>query len=192
MTDRVLDQTRRRVFEGESVLAQEKVVSIFEDQSDIIRKDFEDTYYGHEICTNVGRTSMVLDCQILDGNPADASLSLEAIERQKETLCQAPRQVAFDGAFGSKKNLEDSKALGTEDVVFSKGRSLEVSDMVKSLYVYRKLRNFRAGIEGVISFLKRTFGLDRCTWRTLASFKSYVWSSFVASNLLLMARAVPG
>ena len=192
LTERVLDQTRRRVFEGESVPAQEKLVSIFEDHSDILRKDFKDTYYGHKICINVGKTSMVLDCQILDGNPADATLSLKAIERQKEILGQAPRQAVFDGAFGSRKNLEDIKKLGTEDVVFSKGRSLKVSDMAKSLYVYRKLRNFRAGIEGVISYLKRTFGLDRCTWRTWPSFKSYVWSSIVASNLLIMARAVLG
>ena len=62
--------------------------------------------------------------------------------------------------------------------------------MAKSLYVYRKLRNFRAGIEGVISYLKRTFGLHRCTWRSWPSFQSYVWSSILASNLLIMARAV--
>jgi IS5 family transposase len=50
--------------------------------------------------------------------------------------------------------------------------------------VYRKLRNFRAGIEANISCLKRAFGL-RCTWRGLAHFTSYVWSSVVAYNLAL-------
>ncbi len=189
LTHRVLDQTRRRVFAGESVPAQEKIVSIFEDHSDIIRKDFKETYYGHKICLNVGKTSMVLDCQILEGNPADSTLSLRAIERQQQILDQPPRQVAFDGAFGSKANLAAIKELGTQDVVFTKG-SFKVSDMAKSLYVYRKLRNFRAGIEGVISYLKRTFGLHRCTWRSWPSFQSYVWSSIVASNLLIMARAV--
>lgn len=190
LTERVIDQTRRRVFEGESVPAQQKVVSIFEEHSDVIRKDFRDTYYGHKICINVGKTSMVLDCQILEGNPADSTLSLQAIERQKEILGQAPRQAVFDGAFSSKQNLQDIKALGTQDVVFSKSSSIQASDMARSLYVYRKLRSFRAGVEGVISYLKRSFGLHRCTWRTWPSFKSYVWSSIVASNLLIMARAV--
>ncbi len=190
LTQRILDQTRRRVFAGESVPAQEKIVSIFEDHSDIIRKDFKDTYYGHKICLNVGKTSMVLDCQILEGNPADSTLSLQAIERQQQILGQPPRQAVFDGAFGSKANLDAIKKLGTQDVVFTKGRTLKVSDMAKSLYVYRKLRNFRAGIEGVISYLKRTFGLHRCTWRSWPSFQSYIWSSILASNLLIMARAV--
>lgn len=190
LTHRVLGQTRRRVFAGESVPAREKVVSIFEDHSDIIRKDFRETYYGHKICLNVGKTSMVLDCQILEGNPADATLAVQAIERQQAILGQPPRQAAFDGAFGSKANLKAIKKFGTQDVVFTKGKFLKVSEMAKSLYVYRTLRHFRAGVEGVISYLKRTFGLHRCTWRSWPSFQSYVWSSIVASNLLIMARAV--
>jgi transposase, IS5 family len=63
--------------------------------------------------------------------------------------------------------------------------------MTKNSTVYRRLRNFRAGIEAGISFLKRAFGLGRCTWSGLASFKAYVWSSVVAANLLVMARLVP-
>lgn len=190
MTEHILDQTCRRVFEGETVPAPEKIVSIFEHHSDVIRKDFKDTYYGHKICLNVGKSSMVLDCQILRGNPADVTLSLKAIERQQQILGTPPRQAVFDGAFSSKANLVAIKQLGTKDVVFTKSKSLKVSDMAKSLYVYRKLRHFRAGVEGVISYLKRTFGLRRCTWRSWASFNSYVWSSIIASNLLIMARAV--
>lgn len=190
LLDRVIDQTRRRVFEEESVPAQEKIVSIFEVHTDIIRKDFKNTYYGHKICLNVGKSSMVLDCQILQGNPADSTLALEAIQRQQEIYDRAPRQAVFDGAFGSKANVKEIKKLGVEDVVFTKGKALKISDMARSAWVYRKLRNFRAGIEGVISYLKRTFGLHRCTWRSWPSFQSYVWSSIVASNLLLMARAV--
>jgi transposase, IS5 family len=50
------------------------------------------------------------------------------------------------------------------------------------------LRHFRAGIEGTISFLKRVVGLERCTWRTLESFHSYVLSSVATANVLLLAR----
>ena len=63
--------------------------------------------------------------------------------------------------------------------------------MVRSRWVYRKLRNFRAGIEAGISCLKRAYGLARCTWKGLAHFKAYVWSSVVAYNLALFARLKP-
>jgi IS5 family transposase len=64
--------------------------------------------------------------------------------------------------------------------------------MVKSRWVYRKLRNFRAGIEAGISCLKRAYGLVRVTWRGLEHFETYIWSSVVAYNLALLARLKPG
>ena len=60
--------------------------------------------------------------------------------------------------------------------------------MVKSPWVYRRLRNFRSGIEAAISCLKRAYGAARCTWRGLDHFKAYIWSAVVAHNLVLFAR----
>jgi IS5 family transposase len=187
-TDRVKEQTRRRVMEGQSVAAEDKIVSIFEEHTDIIRKDSRETLYGHKICLTGGTSSMILDCVVLEGNPADVTLAETMMDRQMALYEQPPKQAAFDGAFASKSNLESIKSKGVEDVAFAKGRGLQVNDMVKSSWVYQRLRRFRSGIEGVISFLKRVFGLDRCTWRSFASFKSYVWSSIIAANLLVMAR----
>lgn len=184
----VIDQTERRVFNDESVPAKEKLVSIFEEHTDIIVKDHRETFYGHKICLTSGRSSLVTDCTILDGNPADSTLAEQMIDRHIDILGKAPKQVAYDGGFTSKANLDAIKAKGVMDVAFSKARTLKVTDMVRSSYVYKKLRNFRAGIEGTISFLKRLFGLDRCTWRSLPSFRSYVWSSILTFNLLAIAR----
>jgi len=185
---RVIDQTERRVFKGESVPSKEKVVSIFEEHTDIIVKDHRQTLYGHKICLTSGRSSLVTDCTILEGNPADSTLAEQMIDRHIDILGKAPRQVAFDGGFASKANLAAIKSKGVADVAFSKARMFNVTDMVRSSWVYKKLRNFRAGIEGTISFLKRIFGLDRCTWRSLRSFRSYVWSSILTFNLLVIAR----
>jgi len=81
----------------------------------------------------------------------------------------------------SQDNLTAAKARGVKDVAFHKKRGLAVEDMVKSRWVYRKLRNFRAGIEAGISCLKRrAYGLAGCTWRGLGHFKSYIWYAVVA------------
>jgi len=185
----VVDQTRRRVLEGEKVPVADKVVSIFEPHTDIIVKDRRETLYGHKLCLTTGKSGLITDCIILDGNPADSTLAVEAIERQVDIYGRPPRQASFDGGFASKDNLAVIKGeLGVEDVVFAKGRGLKVSDMAKSTWVYKKLRRFRAGIEGGISFLKRCFGLGRCLWRGLASFKAYTWASVLSANLLMLAR----
>lgn len=185
---RVMSQTERRIFQEESVPAGEKLVSIFEEHTDIIVKDRRDTLYGHKICLTSGRSTLITDCIILEGNPADSTLAERMIDRHIEIMGRAPTQAAFDGGFTSKANLDALKAKGVVDVAFSKARALSIPDMVRSSWVYKKLRNFRAGIEGTISFLKRVFGLDRCTWRSLPSFKSYVWSSIITFNLLVIAR----
>ena len=59
-------------------------------------------------------------------------------------------------------------------------------DMLKSLWVYQKLRNFRAGIEANISRLKRAFGLDRGNWTGWPGFRQYVWSAVVSYQVLVL------
>lgn len=185
---KVIDQTNRRVFKGEQVPASEKVVSFFEDHTDIIVKKRRETEYGHKIFLAGGRSTMILDCMITRGNPADTEHYAPLLKRQKEIYGRMPRQVSADGGFASKDNLDYAKTNRINDAVFAKKRGLSVLEMAKSNWVYKKLRNFRAGIEAGISALKRAFGLDRCTWKSWEGFGRYVWSSIVSYNLLVLAR----
>lgn len=191
LAKRVYDQTFRRVIQGESVPADQKVFSIFEEHTDIIIKDRRETHYGHKICLTGGSSNLILDCEILEGNPADTELVDQMLDRQKEIYGRYPLKVALDGGFASKDNLAKAKDRKIKDVCFSKKRGMKESDMCRSNYVYKKLRRFRAGIESGISWLKRSFGLTRCTWKGFRSFKCYVLSSVVAANLLTMARWKP-
>jgi IS5 family transposase len=184
----VIDQTRRRVFNGETVPSNDKVVSLFEPHTDIIIKGRRDVAFGHKLNLTTGRSGLVLDLAIESGNPADTDRFLPMLERQAVMYGRPPRQVATDGGYASRSNLAAAKALGVKDVAFHKKKGLEVREMVKSAWVYRKLRNFRAGIEGNISCLKRAYGLSRCTWKGLEHFRSYIWSAVVARNLLLLAK----
>ena len=185
---KVIDQAERRVIKGEKVPACDKVVSFFEDHTDIIVKGQRETQYGHKVFLTGGSSCMILDCVIEKGNPADSALYQEMLARHREVYGKMPRQVSADGGFTSEGNLEYAKGNGVKDAVFAKKRGLSVLDMAKSNWVYKKLRNFRAGIEACISALKRAFGLDRCTWSGWDGFKRYVWSSVVYYNLLVMAR----
>jgi len=187
-TARVIDQTERRVVHGESVPASEKIVSIFEPHTDIIVKDHRDTFYGHKLCVTGGASNLIIDCVICDGNPADSTMTDQMLDRQRGLYGRYPLKVALDGGFASKENLNSAKSKHIKDVCFAKKRGIEVEEMCRSPWVYRRLRRFRAGVESGISWLKRCFGLCRCTWKGLQSFKSYVWASIVSANLLTLAR----
>lgn len=188
LTEQVIRQTERRVIGGEKLPPAEKIVSIFEPHTDIIVKDNRDTFFGHKICLTGGGSNLILDCLIVQGNPADCTLPQTMLDRQRQIYGRYPLKAALDGGFASKDNLQDAKTCGVKDVCFAKKRGLKVADMCRSDYVYNRLRRFRAGIESGISWLKRSFGMWRCAWKGLASFKSYVWSSIVAANLLTLSR----
>ncbi len=188
LINKVIDQTTKRVVKDEKVPASEKIFSLFETHTDIIIKGSRDIQYGHKLNFSTGRSGMVLDVVIESGNPADSDQFIPMVDRHIKNYGKAPRQAAADGGYASKENLETARQRGIKDVAFHKKRGLEILDMAKSLWVYRKLRNFRAGIEASISYLKRCFGLSRCNWKGLEHFKSYVWSSVVTHNLVMMAR----
>jgi transposase, IS5 family len=99
-----------------------------------------------------------------------------------DKVYQLSKHGEGDGGYASTDNLKQAKEMGVKDVAFHKKKGLKVEDMTKSTWVYRKLCNFRAGIGAGISYLKRSFGLGRCSWKGLAHFKAYVWASVVAHN----------
>jgi len=188
---RVISQTQRRVFDGETVPAGEKLVSLFEPHADIIVKGGRQVQYGHKLNLATGKSGLILDVVIEAGNPADAERFVPMLDRHIARTGVPPRQTAADGGYASRANLAAAKARGVTDVAFHKKCGIAVAEMVKSPWVYRRLRNFRAGIEAAISCLKRGYGAARCTWRGLDHFKAYIWSAVVAHNLVLLARLKP-
>ena len=150
------------------------------------------SHYGHKLNLTTGRSGLILDLVIEAGNPADSERFLPMLERhiallrrgaaaggRRWRLCQPRQSQPGQGPRRQRHGLPQESA------------ACRIEDMVKSRWVYRKLRNFRAGIEAGISCLKRAYGLARCTWRGLDHFKAYVWSSVVAYNLALFARLKP-
>jgi len=188
---RVVAQTHRRVVLGETVPSSEKLVSIFETHTDIIVKDRRDTLYGHKLCLATGASGLITDCHVEKGNPADSTLAIAMVERHMERYGRAPHEACFDGAFSSRANFEEIKRLEVGNVVFTKGKGITIAEMAGDKATFRALRNFRAGIEATVSFLKRCVGWTRCTWRSLRSFNAYAWASVVTANLLLLARRQP-
>ncbi|MFC1734699.1 ISNCY family transposase [Candidatus Hydrogenedentota bacterium] len=184
----VIEQTERRVLYGESVPAQEKVLSIFEPHTDVIVKGQREPTYGHKICFTGGKSNLILDCQIFSGNPADTDEFMPALERHEKLYGRAPLKVATDGGFTSKDNANHAKQIGVRDIAFSSLKGNKLIDLIKSERVYKKLRKWRAGIEGVISAAKRAYGLSRCNWSSFESFKAYVHLGVLAFNLTMLAR----
>jgi transposase, IS5 family len=189
---RVVNQTKRRVLHGEEVPSSEKLFSLFEHHTNIIVKGARDIQYGHKINLSSEVKGFITHLSIEDGNPADSNLYLPVIHFHQTAFNTVPHSTVADGCYASNGNIADAKVLGVKRTVFSKTGNHSLSQMGVKKKTFDKLRNFRAGVEGNISELKRAFGASRATWKGLDGFKSFVWSSVLCYNLVRLSRLNTG
>ena len=185
---KVVDQTQRRIFDGEKVPASEKIVSLFEEHTSIIIKGERDVHYGHKINLSTAKGGFVTHLTIEDGNPKDSNLYFPVLSYHQNYLKVTPEDVACDGCYASHDNANKARNIGVKRTVFSKPVGLGLHQMGVKQKTFKRIKNFRAGIEGNISELKRRFGLGKSTWKKYDGFKSFVWSSVLMYNLTHMAR----
>lgn len=184
LAEQVYNIAYRRIIKGEQVPAKEKLVSIFEDHTDIIAKGKREVEFGHKITITTGKTGLIFDLQIHDGNPADSTL-VQGVYNNLTQKCKiAPKVMAFDGCYNSNNNVEFLKEKGVQ-YSFSKGPNSQSSNDKK---VNKKLYNFRAGIEACISLLKRKFGLTRIFEKTKIGFHKAVKKAVIVYNLCVLAK----
>jgi IS5 family transposase len=186
-----IDQCERRVLKDEKVPAEDKIVSIFEDHTDIIKRGKSrcPTEFGHKISVVTGKSGLITQFEVLKGNPGDDSTLEGILNNHVRQYDRAPWHFSADRRYYSAKNEDLLREKGVERVSIKKpGYRSEERKCFENQGWFKKLQKFRAGIEGIISGLMRGKGLKRCLWKGRRSFESYVGLSVVAFNLAKLAQ----
>jgi IS5 family transposase len=190
---RVISQTRRRVLEGEQVLAAEKLVSIFEPHTAIIRrgKAKKPTEFGRKVWLSEVDGGIVSNFRILEGNAGDEAQLRPALEDHLRLFGRAPELVAADRNVHSKENERLAKELGVKKVCLPKAgnKSAEREEHERQGW-FRRARRFRAGIEGRISVMKRREYLSRCRDKGEEGFGRWVGWGVLTANLGTIAQTL--
>ena len=191
--EQVVNQATRRVFQGEKVPAAEKIVSIFEPHSDIVRRNKarKPTEYGHKVWLNEVDGGVVTHWDVLEGNPSDEQQWLPSLERHIECFGRPPYQMSADRGVHSSENERIAQARGVRRVILPQpGRKSEARQQHEKQRWFRQGRKWHAGVEGRISVLKRRNELDRCRDHGKTGFENWVGWGVIAGNLLVIARKV--
>jgi IS5 family transposase len=114
LVEQVLDQTVRRVFQGESVPAAEKIVSLCEPHADVIcrGKEHRPTEFGHKIWLDEVDGGLISNYRVLAGNPNDEKQWAPSLARHQELFGHPPRQASADRGVYSPANEELAHAMG--------------------------------------------------------------------------------
>jgi len=190
--DRVIDQTRRRVIDGAQVPAEEKVYSIFESHTDLIKrgKARKPVEFGHKVFLAESARGLITDYRVLDGNPADTSQVQASLQRHQQTFHCAPDLYAADRGFYSAENLDECEKAGVSQVSIPQrgGQKTAERETLERSPSFKKGQRFRVGIEGRISVLFRGRGMKRCRARGRERFEVLVGAAVLANNLLRIAE----
>jgi IS5 family transposase len=187
----VINQTVRRVFDGEQVPASEKIVSIFEPHTDIIRrgKSNKETEFGHKVWLGEVEGGFISQYRVLEGNPADDAQWEPTLEQHVEQFGHPPWQASGDRGVFSSDNETAAERLEVQRIILPKpGHKSAARKQRERQRWFRRGRRFHAGIEGRISVVSRKHGLDRCRDNGKTGFDRWVGWGVIANNLTIMGR----
>jgi IS5 family transposase len=191
--EQVIDQTVRRVFQDEKVPAAEKIVSIFEPHTAIIRrgKAGKPVEYGRKVWLDEVEGGIVTRWQVLQGNPSDQHQWVPSLEAHQQLFGKPPTQASADRALYSAPNEAEALGRGVKRVVLPKpGKKSEQRKLYEKQPWFQRARKWHAGVEGRISVLKRCFDLDRCLNHGEDGFHSWVAWGVIAHNLRKIGSTV--
>ncbi len=192
LLERVVSQAQRRVFAGEVVPADEKVLSLFEPETAVIRRGKLDrpTEFGAKLLLAEVEGGVVSRYVVLDGNPPDATELPGSLEQHQRQFTRAPDVLAGDRGFHTAANERAAEEAGVKHIALPKpGAKSAKRQAHEQQGWFRRAGRFRAGIEGRISVLKRRFRLDRCRYHGRAGMERWVGWGIIAHDLLQISRS---
>jgi IS5 family transposase len=184
--EQVIEQTVRRVFQDEQVPASEKIVSIFEPHTAIIRrgKANKPVEYGRKVWLDEVEGGIVTHWRVLDGNPSDKDQWIPSLDAHQQLFGKPPTQASADRGVFSTANETEAERRGIQRVVLPKpGKKSEQRCQKERHAWFRSARKWHAGIEGRISVLKRCYQLDRCLNHGEDGFQRWIGWGVIAHNL---------
>ena len=188
---RVIDQARRRVLDDEQVPNGEKIYSIFEPHTDLIKRGKVRTpiEFGHKVFLAESAQGLITQYEVLKGNPSDEVHVAPSLRRHRQAFGRVPELYGTDRGFFSEQNLASCKHAGVKVVCIPQrgGKKTAEREAYEKTADFKEGQRFRAGIEGRISVLFRGRGMKRCLAEGPDRFELWVGAAVLANNLMRIA-----
>jgi transposase, IS5 family len=189
--ERAIDQARRRVIEGEQVPTPEKIYSIFEPHTDLIKRGKVRTpvEFGHKVFLAESAKGLITQYEVLKGNPCDEVHVAPSLKRHRRAFARAAELYASDRGFFSEGNIASCANDGVNTVCIPQrgGSKTPQRQAYERSPAFKQGQRFRAGIEGRISVLMRGRGMKRCRAEGAERFALFVGAAVLANNLMIIA-----
>ena len=190
--EKVINQTEQRVFKEKQVANSEKIISLFEPHSYVVRKGKrrKPKEFGQVVKIQEADGGIITDFQSYPSQPCDSDLFIPSIETHWQQFDLLPHLACGDRGFYSHANEQMAYQMGVRRVCLPKRGKISIArKQHQQTRWFKAGQRFRAGSEGRISVLKRVFGFNRCLNKGQDGFERWLGWGVIASNLKVIAHA---
>jgi IS5 family transposase len=189
--ERVLDQAHRRIIDEEKVPNEEKIFSIFEPHTELLKRGKADKpiEFGHMIQIQQVEGKFITDYEVFETKPVEYELVEPALKRHKKLFGQYPETLTADkGYYENMEQIDHLSKMIDLVAISKKGKRTPEQTQRETDPAFRHAHRFRAGVEGTISFLKSVLGMFRCYNKGWEHYVATIGATVLAHNLLILAR----
>ncbi len=186
----VISQARRRVIHGESVPNDEKLFSVFEPHTELLKrgKAGKPIEFGHMIQIQQVKEKFITAYGVYEKKPVEPELLATALDSHRSLFGVNPTCLTADKGYFERETVAALEQEIEMVSIAKKGKRTPAETAREHDPVFRHAQRFRAGVEGTISYLKRVLGLSRCFTKGWTHYQSTIGASIFTHNLLILAR----
>jgi len=195
LTAKVCDTARRRVLEGEVVPNEDKIFSIFEPHTELIKRGKQPVaiQFGHNVLVVEDAAGFVVDYRVVANGVLDQDLVVPVLRKLQKRFDGKIKSASFDRAFHTPENQKVLAEIVSTPCIASKGPEQGRQQQEEGTVAFRKARQRHPGVESAIGALQAGNGLERCRDRSKPGYERYVALGILGRNLqtlgkLLLAR----
>jgi transposase, IS5 family len=195
LTAQVCTTAQRRVLQGETVPNEEKLFSIFEPHTELIKRGKQpvEIQFGHNVLVVEDAAGFVVDYRVVANGVLDQDLVVPVMKKLQARFEGKIKSASFDRGFHTPENQQElAKIVGTPCIA-SKGQEKGRQQQQEGSVAFRQARQRHPGVESAIGALQAGNGLKRCRDRSKHGYERYVGLGILGRNLqtlgkLLLAR----
>jgi transposase, IS5 family len=190
LTAKVCGTARRRVLLGETVANVEKIFSIFEPHTELIKrgKQPDPIQYGHKVLVIEDAVGFICHYSVVANGVLDQDVLVPEMTELQERVGGKIKRASFDRAFHTPDNQEKLARIVNHPCIPKKGRDSGRKQQEEASVEFRQARQSHPGIESAIGALQAGNGQERCRDKSKLGYERYVGLGILGRNLQMLGK----
>jgi transposase, IS5 family len=190
LTEKVCDNARRRVLKGETLANEDKIFSIFEPHTELIKRGKQPNpiEFGHNVLVIEDAVGFVVDYRVVDNGVLDQDLVVPVMKKLQQRFGGKIKSASFDRAFHTPDNQKELAEIVRTPCIAAKGQEKGRQQQKEGTMAFRKARQNHPGVESAIGALQKGNGLKRCRDRSKPGYERYVALGILGRNLQTLGK----